>query len=275
MSFQNLGTGMNYANANQDSSMIDPATALIIGGVSTLGEGIFSGTQSRKQRKWSESMWNKQNAYNTPKMQMQRLRDAGLNPALMYGKGTMGNAEKPMAYQQASTPSIGANMNASMVAGVQLDLVQSQKKLNEANAFAKTMEGYLKGGGSKETAKNMFEKQMDNLIEDTNVKKEQVANLIQDKVGKVIDNEIKDKTKSAQIKGILQDTLIKVLDRKIKTEDHLHAQWRTELNKLGLNPTDSVFFRALVKAGKELKLDDMWKDSVDYGFPNITLDFKN
>lgn len=37
-------------------------------------------------------MWNIQNEYNAPAQQMQRLRDAGLNPNLMYGQGNVGNA---------------------------------------------------------------------------------------------------------------------------------------------------------------------------------------
>ncbi len=38
--------------------------------------------------------WNMQNAYNTPAQQMARFKDAGLNPNLIYGKGTPGNAEQ-------------------------------------------------------------------------------------------------------------------------------------------------------------------------------------
>lgn len=43
-------------------------------------------------------MWNKQNAYNTPQMQMQRFEEAGLNPNLIYSKGTAGNAQQLPKY---------------------------------------------------------------------------------------------------------------------------------------------------------------------------------
>lgn len=43
-------------------------------------------------------MWHLQNAYNSPLAQMQRLRDAGLNPNLMYSQGTVGNAGAVGAY---------------------------------------------------------------------------------------------------------------------------------------------------------------------------------
>jgi hypothetical protein len=43
-------------------------------------------------------MWKLQNQYNSPQAQMQRLQEAGLNPHLMYGKGTVGNAQTMPQY---------------------------------------------------------------------------------------------------------------------------------------------------------------------------------
>lgn len=37
-------------------------------------------------------MWNLNNAYNTPAAQMQRMKDAGLNPMLFYQQGNPGNS---------------------------------------------------------------------------------------------------------------------------------------------------------------------------------------
>ena len=39
------------------------------------------------QRQQALEDWNRQNEYNSPEQQMQRLRQAGLNPNLVYGKG--------------------------------------------------------------------------------------------------------------------------------------------------------------------------------------------
>lgn len=39
-----------------------------------------------------KEMWNLQNEYNTPSNQMQRFKDAGLNPNMIYGQGSPGNA---------------------------------------------------------------------------------------------------------------------------------------------------------------------------------------
>lgn len=160
--------------------MAFPTGAAITAGASLIG-GLF-GNRSRKresarQREWAEDMWNRQNAYNTPANQMQRLKDAGLNPALMYGQGNVGNAEKAMGYQQPQIENVGAGVAQGVAAGAQLDLVNSQKKLNEANATARVIEAYLKGGGTKQKATEMFEHQMDNLIADTNLKGGQLLNI--------------------------------------------------------------------------------------------------
>lgn len=117
-----------------------PVAAAIGAGASLLG-GAFGNRsrkrESKRQREWSESMWNKQNAYNTPKMQMERLKAAGLNPALMYGQGNVGNAEKALPYQQPQIENIGANVAQSAASGAQIDLVNAQKQVLRAEAIQK------------------------------------------------------------------------------------------------------------------------------------------
>lgn len=46
------------------------------------------------QYEWNKNleMWNLQNLYNSPASQMQRFKQAGLNPNLIYGQGNAGNA---------------------------------------------------------------------------------------------------------------------------------------------------------------------------------------
>ncbi len=66
----------------------------------------FNAQEAQKTRDWQEKMWNLNNQYNTPLAQVNRLQDAGLNPNLVYGNGTMQNVS-PMASsgaQASSTP---------------------------------------------------------------------------------------------------------------------------------------------------------------------------
>lgn len=74
------------------SSLIQAGSA----GVQTGGSAISSiinrnwnARQAEKQRDWTLEMWNRENEYNTPSAQVQRLIDAGLNPNLAYGQLSM------------------------------------------------------------------------------------------------------------------------------------------------------------------------------------------
>ena len=78
-----------------------------------LGPGLFSlgsdllsnrGAKSRQNlaNKQNVEFWNMQNAYNTPKQQMSRLKDAGLNPNLIYGSNANTGVAGSIAPSKAS-----------------------------------------------------------------------------------------------------------------------------------------------------------------------------
>ena len=79
----------------------------------------------------NKEMWNLMNEYNTPQAQMQRFKEAGLNPMLIYQQGTPGNATSPAQYQKPNiqfTPGkdTNARLSAAMdVIGVVTNLAQS------------------------------------------------------------------------------------------------------------------------------------------------------
>lgn len=52
----------------------------------------FQQQQNAENKQFALDMWGKNNAYNTPQMQMERFKAAGLNPHLIYGQGSAGNA---------------------------------------------------------------------------------------------------------------------------------------------------------------------------------------
>lgn len=74
-----------------------------ISAASAGGTAVAQGKLNKKNRKWQEKMyaiqkadalenWRRQNEYNSPAKQMQRFKEAGLNPNLIYGQGSAGNA---------------------------------------------------------------------------------------------------------------------------------------------------------------------------------------
>ena len=145
----------------------------LIGGIGNIVSGLF-GNRSRKreaqrQREWTESMWNRQNAYNTPAMQMKRLKEAGLNPALMYGQGTTGNAEKALPYQQAQIQDVGANFAQSVAAGAQASIADSQQNLIDKQALLASA-GAEKAGAEAKYTTDMLQYDIANKMADTEAK---------------------------------------------------------------------------------------------------------
>jgi hypothetical protein len=114
----------------------------LIGGLFGIGANKRRAREAQKQRQWSESMWEKQNAYNTPKMQMERLRSAGLNPALMYGQGNTGNADKALPYSQPQVSNVGVEAAQAAAAGTSMDLVMKQKNLMDEDAKYKASQRF-------------------------------------------------------------------------------------------------------------------------------------
>ena len=82
---------------------VDPSIiAAGVGAATTIGSTAYNSAQvgktNLKSRQFAESMyqwqrndaladWNRQNEYNSPTQQMKRLKEAGLNPNLIYGNG--------------------------------------------------------------------------------------------------------------------------------------------------------------------------------------------
>lgn len=121
----NVGKGA--ASGAALGSAISPGLGTVIGGIggaAISAIGSFFGNKSNRKRsaeafereskfareerlaqqQWIEQMYEKNNSYNSPSAQMQRLKDAGLNPDLMYSRGDVGNATAPEAPAQAPTP---------------------------------------------------------------------------------------------------------------------------------------------------------------------------
>nr|DAH50710.1 MAG TPA: DNA pilot protein VP2 [Microviridae sp.] len=119
--------GKGAAAGTTIGSAISPGLGTVIGGIggaAISAIGSFFGNKSNRkqsaeafereskfareerlaQQQWVEQMYEKNNSYNSPAAQMQRLKDAGLNPDLMYSRGDVGNATAPEAPQQAMTP---------------------------------------------------------------------------------------------------------------------------------------------------------------------------
>lgn len=143
-----------------DAALIGGAAAVISAGTSAAAQSSmnkktreFNREEAEKQRLWSEKMyneqnawnlemWNKQNEYNTPEAQIQRMRDAGLNP-MFYGldgssAGDL-SAAQPLGYERAQADNqinpFTAGMNAA-VQSAQISNIQAQTEKTKSETGA-------------------------------------------------------------------------------------------------------------------------------------------
>lgn len=130
-----------------------PALTKALGGIgSSLIGGLTSlfgaKSQFNEQKKLIElqyqknlEQWNRENEYNAPVAQMQRLRDAGLNPNLVYGNGnnTAGSAASSPSYGLAEAPNIIGEIGKV----IQYNMMQTMnmmQQIQQTQAKVDTME---------------------------------------------------------------------------------------------------------------------------------------
>lgn len=162
---------MNYAIA-----------PVVLGGLLAAGGSVLGGSLNyfgqkaankqnaeiaAKQRAFDLEMWNKNNAYNTPLAQMARLKEAGLNPNLIYGSGSASTGLSS-SYPKATTPVMqnefgGLGQGVSSALGQFYDIKMKEAQINAINNNAdltlqKTAnEAYKKYLMQSQTAKNEWD----------------------------------------------------------------------------------------------------------------------
>lgn len=115
---------------------IDPVTATAVAGAVSSGINamsqasmnratrLFNERMYEKQKADNISLWQMQNAYNSPVEQMKRLEQAGLNPNLVYGNGTVANS--------SSAPS-SSNVQSWNPRPVQFDIGEQVGRIAQVN----------------------------------------------------------------------------------------------------------------------------------------------
>lgn len=140
---------MNLNNYHPKKCNIAPevAAALIAGGSSIAGTAMSAGNQNqintnnqalaRQQNQWNLAQWYRENAYNTPSAQKQRLKEAGINPGLMYSNG-IENLAAQSPHMVSSQNQASARFDLGGIEAMQAyqnsKLTASQVDLNEAQA---------------------------------------------------------------------------------------------------------------------------------------------
>lgn len=220
-----------------------------IGSLFTIGAQKRAATTAFNRQ---NEFWDKQNAYNTPKAQMNRLRDAGLNPALMYGKGNVGNAQNLSGVQKANVQ--GPQLAQSAAAGAQISLINAQRRKLEAEA--------------------------DNIDADTGKKGSETAGIKIDNAIKAMTEKGMSQNEATYIEGLVSEwkekkskAIITEIDKELKENgfhdkymptvlggilgfniDNLDQKIETEINIFGQTFKPGVSQRTIIKVGIGLYL---------------------
>lgn len=229
-----------------------------------------------KQRKDALADWQMQADYNSPANQMKRLRDAGLNPNLVYGHG----ADAQMNQSVRSSEVQGWNPQApefsrGSVLGSYLDTkIKNEQASNlekqgtlletenilKAASVAEIMERTKKIGVDTELGKTLLEFKkatMQTLIEQAQ------ANLVKtyaDTQFTIDENWRKDQRQQAELKKLAEEVLnlrkqrevndanIRHIDQQIKNLAAARdvVELENQLREIGIQPGDKPFWRLVL-----------------------------
>lgn len=263
--------------------MAAPIVPIAAAAASVIGSGTQAyaqGRMNKKTREWNEKMyqqqnidnekyWHMQNEYNSPRAQMQRFQEAGLNKNLIYGQGDNGNSGNLGAPSPQSWSPESPLKNMDLAQGImsyadvqnksaQTDNLRAQNTVlieQAANVAADT------AGKITSTARSKFDL---NLAEDLRENSLQVREQELRKLN--INNDVtlqENERAAAQNSASLRESAERVLEiraRVAKTADErkqINAQIQNlnkdqelkeldlELKRNGINPNDPLYMRIL------------------------------
>lgn len=200
--------------------------------------------------------WKMQNAYNTPAAQMSRYKEAGLNPNLIYGQGTPGNATpiSPMSRPDNRVTSQGDRAAKSL--GAMTDFMQMRAmEIEMANREQDTR---VKEAEETKKRKETLGVELNNELlwqlmpskkgqAEANVRKTEAETALKkwQAEKEKIDYKFKSGTFNERINAARY--LAEQARANLKGQELLNAlrQLEVDLNKLGIQKTDHLGYRIL------------------------------
>ena len=188
--------------------------AIIGAGASLLGAGIRGAANAFSSRRANRRMiefWNMQNEYNSPRAQMQRFQEAGLNPNLIYGdsvSGASGNAGQIGTPARADFENPLSNITAfadTSRASAQTDLLRSQNNTEFQRGILLAEQQALTS--RKAARSNQEFNQSDELFKHSlDAAKLNVQNMKQELIGKQLENDFKDASLRTRVEKLFWET---------------------------------------------------------------------
>lgn len=209
----------------------------------------FNAAEAQITRDWQEKMWNLNNEYNTPLAQVNRLQDAGLNPNLVYGNGSMQNVST-MASSSATASSTPFNDSIAARHAKNFDAIM--RGLQTAITMQELKNKKLEGDNiESNTNKNNAEAKESNQRTD-NLATENKFNLETfdaRKIGIELQNQLSEQQRLKLYADT--QTAYKQLDQIDATISNLQSS--TDLNKAQIENINTNIFRTLALLPKEIE----------------------
>lgn len=142
-----------------------PVASLLTGIIGAGANTISTISTNNAQRRWNEAMYNRQredaladwartNQYNSPLAQMQRFKEAGLNPNLIYGQTNMAQPVRSTDAKswnpQAPAFNLGQIVDQYLQAkqaGASIDIMKEQKENLKASTEGKLIDNLRNAKG--------------------------------------------------------------------------------------------------------------------------------
>lgn len=235
----------------------------VAAGITQMGNAAVAAASNKRQFKnqqkamalqlqQNKELWDYQNAYNTPQQQMDRLKNAGLNPNLIYGSGAggMGQAgpidspEQPVL--QAIKPEFSNPMQSYLSArqaDAQYDATRQSTEVMRSRAELTDMQTALAG------YKTMQESNRAKNYSSLAHSEERLAAWTSRKMQQGLYNE--------QNKGSLMDQLHTVRENQITgiKLDNTFKTYRNQLAKIGIYSSDDPKLRLLIQGANRMGID--------------------
>lgn len=244
---------------------MDPATggALIAGG-SQVVSNIVSNMGSRRAAKFAAKknleQWHRQNAYNHPLQQMERLKSAGLNPNLIYGtspSSAVGNASDIPRVNAPEYRFDSPMADIHRYYDVRQKEAQTDNLAVQSNVLAQ--EGVLKGLQASQvaasTARTVFDLDVARELKQTSIDsaKELLRQQEVRTLGLQLDNKFKDQGMKDRLTDIYYQAQIARETLSGKKLDNVIKDLDIQLKRLGIEKNDPWYFRIL---GRNPQLGD-------------------
>lgn len=288
---------MKKSTIMPDPSIIDASSQAL----NNAANYMAAANLNRRTQKWNEKQydkaradsladWNMQNEYNSPASQMARLREAGLNPNLVYGKGADNTSQAVRSTDTKSwnpkTPEFNFNAQQSLLISADLAMKAAQTDNLKVQNSVLEQEKLLKGAQTIATTANASRSQFDlefekSLVDISAETRRQLLRKSQADTTYTLDqNERAAAMQAPNLAAAIQNVLnlkknaaktdadIRMVNEAIENmkKDGKLKDLDIAMREKGINPNDNIFLRVIAR------LLDKYFGEKDYSLPYLSGD---